>query len=138
MFNIFKKKSPTIPPMVFKSDATAFEYMCKYGRHDYENEMPVIGVVIKQKGDSENYIIKIANQDDNVIPPDIDVETISKNSLIYCLHGSPVDDRIYKNGDLVILKVSSEVSALGMGPVAGLFQKSKSCIGFRKWLGNTF
>ena len=74
--------------------------------------------------DASNYTFhKIANQDDNVIPPDIDVETISKNSLIYCLHGSPVDDRIYKNGDLVILKVSSEVSALGMGPVAGLFQK---------------
>ena len=34
-----------------------------------------------------------------------------------------MDDRVYKNGDLVILKVSSAVSALGMGPVAGIFQK---------------
>ena len=85
--------------------------------------MPVIGVVIKQKGDSENYIIKIANQDDNVIPSDIDVDTMAKNPLIYCVSGSPVDDRIYKNGDLVILKVSSAVSALGIGPVAGIFQK---------------
>ena len=123
MFNFFKKRSVSIPPMVFKSDANAFEYMCKYGRLDYENDMPCIGVVIKQQEDSENYIIKIANQDDNVIPSDIDVDTMAKNPLIYCVSGSPVDDRIYKNGDLVILKVSSAVSALGMGPVAGLFQK---------------
>ena len=123
MFNFFKKRSVSMPPMAFKSDAAAFEYMCKYGRHDYENDMPCIGVVIKQQEDSENYIIKIANQDDNVIPSDIDVDTMAKNPLIYCVSGSPVDDRIYKNGDLVILKVSSEVSALGMGPVAGLFQK---------------
>ena len=59
MFNFFKKRSVSIPPMVFKSDANAFEYMCKYGMHDYENDMPCIGGVIKQHGDSENYIIDL-------------------------------------------------------------------------------
>ena len=123
MFNIFRKKSPTIPTMVFKSDAAAFEYMCKYGRHTYENDIPCIGVVINRHEDGENYVIKIANEDDMDIPLDIDVDTIAENRFIYCVSGAPVDDRVYKNGDLVILKVSSLVSALGIGPVSGIFQK---------------
>ena len=47
----------------------------------------------------------------------------TKKSTYLLCQWLTVDDRIYKNGDLVILKVSSEVSGLGMGPVAGLFQK---------------
>jgi hypothetical protein len=80
MFNFFKRKNEVPKQLVFKSNAGAFEYACRFLMTDLTNGDPVTAIVRETK-EGRDCVVKVANKEDPSIPEESVSELISENSL---------------------------------------------------------
>ena len=122
MFGLFGKKPREKPPerLVFKSNAAAFEYACKFLITTLENENQVLAIVLGSVGD--RVCVKLSNSLDDSVPAEEPQALLDQGEIENICFSAAKVDRVsrLRKGDLVIYMAPKEIAAAGFAATAGL------------------
>ncbi|NOS72896.1 MAG: hypothetical protein HOP33_23600 [Verrucomicrobia bacterium] len=113
MFSFFKKKDEQPKRLVFKSNAAAFEYACRFLETDLTTgaaqENGVTAIVLEVN--AQSCVVKIANKEDSSIPVEPVKQLIENGQIKFICPSAKPTDHVppLSKGDLVIV-----VDALGL------------------------
>ena len=100
--------------MVFKSNAAAFEYACRFLTNDLTKGDPVTAIVLETKS-GRDCVVKVANNQDCSIPKETVSELIDKGLIEFiCPMAKPLDNvPPLLPGDLVVVADVLGLTAMG-------------------------